>query len=201
MSIDTIRLDGNALCLNFINTVHDRVREPENDYLNSSADVVRWAARAGIIEENARNEWIERLTHDAHRSLLQDTLTLRELLYRMFRAVSQGANIDSDALHAFNQILPPCLSLLQLVPNQQGYTYRWSVAPDERLTITAPVVHSAYTLLLSDQLPRVKACPQCGWLFLDTTKNGKRKWCSMKTCGSNAKALAWYYRQKEAPLK
>jgi predicted RNA-binding Zn ribbon-like protein len=50
---------------------------------------------------------------------------------------------------------------------------------------------------LSDKLERVKECPNCGWLFLDTTKNGKRRWCSMEDCGSNVKALEYYYRKKK----
>jgi predicted RNA-binding Zn ribbon-like protein len=35
---------------------------------------------------------------------------------------------------------------------------------------------------------RVKACPGCGFVFLDTTKNGSRRWCSMDDCGSLEKA-------------
>jgi len=42
-----------------------------------------------------------------------------------------------------------------------------------------------------------KECPNCGWLFFDKSKNGRRKWCSMQTCGSNVKALEWYHRQKK----
>lgn len=60
---------------------------------------------------------------------------------------------------------------------------------------------SAETLLLSDRLSRVKACDNCGWLFLDTSKNGARRWCNMLTCGSQTKAKAWYRRKKEGEFK
>ncbi|WP_344746998.1 CGNR zinc finger domain-containing protein [Streptosporangium vulgare] len=36
------------------------------------------------------------------------------------------------------------------------------------------------------------ACPSCYWLFLDTSKNGRRRWCSMTTCGSRDKARRYY---------
>jgi predicted RNA-binding Zn ribbon-like protein len=46
-------------------------------------------------------------------------------------------------------------------------------------------------LLTGPELGRVKQCPgplgDCGWLFLDTSKNRSRRWCSMEGCGSEAK--------------
>jgi predicted RNA-binding Zn ribbon-like protein len=64
------------------------------------------------------------------------------------------------------------------------------------MIIIAPVIYSAYELLLADKLNRIKECTNCGWLFLDTTKNGTRRWCSMNTCGSIVKAKEWYHRNK-----
>nr|WP_246591510.1 CGNR zinc finger domain-containing protein [Aminobacter anthyllidis] len=34
---------------------------------------------------------------------------------------------------------------------------------------------------------RLRSCPRCGWLFLDTSRGGKRRWCSMQTCGNREK--------------
>jgi predicted RNA-binding Zn ribbon-like protein len=54
-----------------------------------------------------------------------------------------------------------------------------------------PVVRSAVELATAGPLERVKQCPApegCGWLFLDTTKNRIRRWCSMDECGGQAKA-------------
>lgn len=49
------------------------------------------------------------------------------------------------------------------------------------------------------ELARVKKCPgsDCGWLFLDETKNARRKWCIMETCGNRAKASRNYARRKQ----
>ncbi|WP_198925374.1 CGNR zinc finger domain-containing protein [Dictyobacter vulcani] len=47
----------------------------------------------------------------------------------------------------------------------------------------------------------MKECPGnkgCGWLFLDTSKNGRRQWCSMQGCGSRAKRRRQYGRQRRA---
>jgi predicted RNA-binding Zn ribbon-like protein len=49
-------------------------------------------------------------------------------------------------------------------------------------------------LLTQGQLDRLGECPSCGWLFLDTSKNRRRRWCSMATCGSRDKARRYYER-------
>jgi predicted RNA-binding Zn ribbon-like protein len=52
-------------------------------------------------------------------------------------------------------------------------------------------------LLTAPELQRVRACPglgDCGWLFLDTSKSGRRRWCSMEGCGSRAKMRRYYAR-------
>jgi predicted RNA-binding Zn ribbon-like protein len=62
-----------------------------------------------------------------------------------------------------------------------------------------PVATSAVDLLTSPRLGRVKVCPAvCGWLFLDTTKNGQRRWCSMQECGVEAKVRRQAERRRTA---
>jgi predicted RNA-binding Zn ribbon-like protein len=51
-------------------------------------------------------------------------------------------------------------------------------------------------LLTTASYVKIKECPSCGWLFLDKSKNGKRRWCNMLTCGSNDKATRYYHRKK-----
>jgi predicted RNA-binding Zn ribbon-like protein len=65
-------------------------------------------------------------------------------------------------------------------------------------TILMAVADSAAELLTSDSLPRVRQCGglNCGWLFLDTTRNRSRRWCDMKDCGNRAKVRR--YRQRQA---
>jgi predicted RNA-binding Zn ribbon-like protein len=52
------------------------------------------------------------------------------------------------------------------------------------------VAPAAIDLLRSDRLARLKQCANWRWLFLDASRNGSRRWCSMVHCGTEAKVRA-----------
>ncbi|WP_412543337.1 CGNR zinc finger domain-containing protein [Longispora sp. K20-0274] len=55
---------------------------------------------------------------------------------------------------------------------------------------------SAVELMLHGPFDRLGECPSCGWLFLDTSRNGQRRWCSMATCGGRVKARRHHARTR-----
>jgi predicted RNA-binding Zn ribbon-like protein len=63
-----------------------------------------------------------------------------------------------------------------------------------------PVVESAADSLIGGELTRVRRCsdPRCPRLFLDTTRNARRRWCDMATCGNRAKAARFRERLAHA---
>ncbi len=54
--------------------------------------------------------------------------------------------------------------------------------------------------LLASSPDRIKKCahPQCILWFLDTSKNGTRRWHSMAACGNRAKATRHYAKKTQA---
>jgi predicted RNA-binding Zn ribbon-like protein len=63
-----------------------------------------------------------------------------------------------------------------------------------------PVVLAAADLLTSGDRARIHECagPGCGWLFLDTSRNRRRRWCTMQGCGNRAKARRFYERARDS---
>ena len=61
---------------------------------------------------------------------------------------------------------------------------------------SAPIVLAAAELLTSPQRLKIRACAaeDCGWLFLDTSRSGRRRWCTMESCGNRAKARRFHAR-------
>ena len=66
-----------------------------------------------------------------------------------------------------------------------------------RAGIDRATAHSVLRLIASPEPERMKICGNCGWLFLDRSKNRSRTWCDMAVCGNRAKASKHYRRRKE----
>lgn len=63
------------------------------------------------------------------------------------------------------------------------------------LPLTAHILASAISILADDrEFSRLGVCPGsgCGWMFIDESRNGRRRWCSMEICGNRAKAKRHY---------
>lgn len=73
-----------------------------------------------------------------------------------------------------------------------GLAYRASAA---RIPLASAIAISALGLLRPEALSRIRICPNCGWLFVDRSRNASRLWCDMAVCGNRAKARK-HYRSK-----
>jgi predicted RNA-binding Zn ribbon-like protein len=166
-----------SLCLDFVNTVDPRHATPREERLPNYAAVLDWARQAGIEASPLPSAAASR----AH----EEAIALREALYAIFGAVARRETPPDEALRYLNDEIARR-------PRRITNGFAW-VADD----VLAPIVWSAAELLTSGPLDRVRECPgddTCGWLFLDTSRNGSRRWCDMRTCGNRAKARRHYRR-------
>jgi predicted RNA-binding Zn ribbon-like protein len=192
-------LIGGPLCLNFTNTAHGRGTPDHTDNLVDYAALIAWSRHADAIDTREA----EKLLSEAERhpraaeAVRRRAIELRERLHRCFQALDHGHKPETPDLDGINEELTHVLPHARLKPGHSGFTWAWDDEPalDRMLW---PIVRSASQLLTAPGLPRVKQCGGrgCGWLFLDTSKNGSRRWCEMEVCGSRAKARAYYARRK-----
>ena len=197
--IKKINLDGGLLCLDYINSVPNRVEDPHPDYLSDIHDLIAWARRLEVINAKTGRRLIAEANKQPKRgdSFFGEAIAFREVLYALFWHVSAGKKIPSTVLDRYNGMLKMYFPLLQIKQLPDGFGEDWMLEEISFKKLLAPILNDSYETLLSDKLNRIKECSNCGWLFYDTTKNGKRRWCSMKSCGSSVKALEWYHRQKK----
>jgi len=202
-----LSLLGGSLCLDFIDTVDWRLREPPDECLTNYTDLVAWARRAdavygGVLDP--REAEALRRAAAAHperaRATLGAATALREALYRLFRAIARGESPPPDDLGALNAALAGAAPRARIARAGAGYAWGWRGGEDDLDRMLWPVARSAADLLTSRRLARVRACAGegCGWLFLDTSKNRSRRWCAMEGCGNRAKARRHYRRAKAA---
>lgn len=195
---DKIRFDGGKLCLDYVNTIHNRFEKPQRDYLQTSNDLINWSFQVGIL--NAKNHRVLEkmaLQEPTHaEAFFAEAIKLRRILYGLFHAIAQDKKVETGDLDAFNTFVSKSFSLLKIERQRGKFIEGWNLEPQDLHTIISLIVRDAYGLLLTDGHQRIRECPKCGWLFFDSSKNGKRRWCSMETCGSRSKAREWYNRSK-----
>jgi predicted RNA-binding Zn ribbon-like protein len=186
--------------LDFVNTVDwrwDPLRR--KDLLEGFEDLVGWARQTAIVtaaEARALTATARRDPRPAGRTL-QRARRLREALGRIFEAASMGQRPAAADLRRFNAFLSASLRRRRLELRGNRYDWSWTASGDRPLdALLSPIVIAAAELLTSPQRFKIRACAaeDCGWLFLDTSRSGRRRWCSMLSCGNRAKARRFYAR-------
>jgi predicted RNA-binding Zn ribbon-like protein len=161
----TMRLDGGHPALELVNTIYGQVgAPPEHDVLAAPEDLVVLARRAGLVADSAPSA-----------AALRGARSLRAALDPVLRGGGSLAHVEAAARRA--------LTAGTLVPGA-GWTWREGdpMAPVHAFALAA-------VALLSDaeELARLRTCAGCRWLFLDHSRGGSRRWCSMADCGTEAK--------------
>jgi predicted RNA-binding Zn ribbon-like protein len=191
----TTRLVGGAICLDLANTVDwtngGDERPAHTEALATPADLATWGARLGLVER--RDLTMTGLE-------LKATRRLRQAIHRTFAAIAAGEDPSREATETLMSQYAGAATAGRLEFDAGRWQIAWASDDPRRIRFAAAV--SAVELLSdAEQLARVRVCPgnNCGWLFLDAT--GRRRWCSMQTCGSRAKMRRRYARRQAASAR
>lgn len=191
------------LGLDFSNTVDWRNGEKRADSLTTFDSLVDWSVKEGIIPSDEASSILRRVKEERDESgTLRKAVQLRETVYRIFSAVAHERDPDDEDIGTLNRFLSDYPVSPSVV--RKGQDYEWAMVAGKGVEgrMLWPIAKSAADLLTSGQLGRVRECANeedgCGWVFLDDTRNGKKKWCSSTGCGNRAKVRAWYERHERA---
>jgi predicted RNA-binding Zn ribbon-like protein len=199
LKINAIRLVGGVNVLDYLNTCDGRrpgtSLKAVVDKLSNLEEIVHWFLHAGLIGEAEHARCVELVQQSSWHSLtaFRQLIDFRESLYRLFLPVALGEAVERGELAALNEVVVSTASQRVLVSTAEGFVWSWR--PSETLDgMTAGfmgrIAVQAATLLTSPDLARLKSCAlsDCDWLFVDTSKNGRRRWCQMNVCGAKEKA-------------
>lgn len=195
--LDQIEIVGGHPAVDFINTVRAYTGPTLRDYLKTAGHVIAWHQHMGLIDAS-RARSLARLPAARRDPLLANALALRATLYAVFTGCIEQQP-DIAALVRLNHELEKLARWRTLEPGTDGYAWRCHVTAQHPHSLLAPVAFAAAELLQSNDLARLKVCPadDCGWLFIDRSRNGSRTWCNMKTCGNLAKQRRHRARQRK----
>ena len=186
------RLVGGALCLDFVNSIDPREGAERRDYLGNYRELLSWALHAGAVWPGEA----KRLRRSADARVWRRAIAFREGLYPLLRTVAEGGDPDPRQLAALEPELAGARARPALTVGPAG-SVRESLPVDPALPLWR-IALSARDLLLALPESRLRVCAgdHCGWLFLDASRAGRRRWCSMAGCGNRAKARRHYARHR-----
>jgi predicted RNA-binding Zn ribbon-like protein len=186
---ETIKLLGGTLALDFTNsadwTLDGALIEAE-DVLREPDSLDRWGARMGLPGRPSGVEELERARG------------LRGALHAVFSALARSEPPDEGALAQLRDSYAEAVAAARLARSGDG-GFRLEWAPEEPRRVRFAVAADAIALLADPaRVARLHQCPgrDCGWVFLNTS--GRRRWCSMGTCGSREKMRRMYARKRAA---
>ncbi len=167
-------LSGGNLALDFANTVSYRPTENRKERLGEKAGEAPGPCQRA----------------------LEKVIRLREALFEIFSALAEHRAIPGDALALLNAALEESAAHGRIVHTSRRFAWQWIGTENYLDSVLWPVARAAAELLTSEEIAKVRICAsdKCAWLFLDQTKNHRRRWCDMKTCGNRVKAQRHYQR-------
>jgi predicted RNA-binding Zn ribbon-like protein len=143
------------------------------------ANTVVWRSKPTRCEDRMRTEsdlsiWASAAGLARPEMSLSGAIAMREVIDRYFRSVANCQGWG-DLVTLYAEAL---------------------AGPDRQFPRT--ILHSAFELAFSPAAQRVKVCGNCGWLFIDRTRSGNKRWCTTEICGSRTRSRRYYRRKTGA---
>lgn len=171
-------LVGGHLGVDLVNTVAWRLDERRRvDRLADPANLQKWLTAAGLEAS------------DRETALYDDLVRCRETAYAVLHPLAVGHEAGAKDLAVLRELVEDVVHKASLV---SARPLTWSAD-----TVVARVRLAVWRLFEDEDLNRLRQCDDdgCGWLFLDRSKNGSRRWCSSADCGNRARARRHYQRR------
>ncbi|GAB2675005.1 CGNR zinc finger domain-containing protein [Kribbella swartbergensis] len=192
------------LALDFANTVDDPLGPERHDHIADYHALLWWSLRMSLLAEHEADRLLQAAPGRRAAAVVSRAHSLREAINR-----AAGSVVDASAaggtrrapttaprpagpLEGWADLRPfvrTAIERMELVDLRPSWRF------DEPESPLWPVAHAAYDLLTGPRALRIKRCAGCPWLFVDQSKNGSRRWCSMEDCGTSEKMRLYVSRR------
>jgi predicted RNA-binding Zn ribbon-like protein len=197
--VDFLLLAGHP-ALDFLNT-HLVVKGHPVELLGSLEEFLRWLVRAGRIDGRGSADALKKWNDGSDTPrFMERTRGFRETLRHTTDGLIKGRGVSTEGLAAINFILAENDGNLRLERQGAGFRTRFAARPTSPITLLGSVAEAAADLLSRANLHLIRRCgnPDCVLFFYDTTRNHRRQWCAMGTCGNLMKVRAFRKRHRRS---
>lgn len=177
--------------LDLVNTLDWRDDEARRvDLLPTPQALAAWARHTGASGPVGRGIRTDRQRLRA--------IALRETLAPLFRAMVDRRPPPPEAARRLARWVRDGWAHRELIGRGRTLAWRWTEGSDPADQVLFDVALDAAALLVAPERERLRVCggEGCGWFFIDRSKAGRRRWCSMASCGNRVKVRR--HRQRVA---
>jgi predicted RNA-binding Zn ribbon-like protein len=188
---------GGDCAIDFINTVAGRDQVPR-DRLDHYADLLEWARQGRLLPERMLRALARKAQRNgtAAAAALSAAKELRESLFALAAGMAAGKAPSGGSLQLLRR------HWLAGCDAHELRSFNGQVSPELREdatdlgVIAAVVAYRMVEHVLKQPMDRLRLCKghDCAWLFIDSSKAGRRRWCDMAVCGNAAKARRFQAR-------
>lgn len=184
---------GGDAALDFVNTDLAAQADSSTDVLRSVEEFLAWCAHAGVASASSvPDDWSRR----QRQAFLKEAVDVRAAVRLVVEAITERRDVDRASLSTLQSAYAGAID--RAAPTLDGGRLSWAWEPTSPRDALSELIGAAVDLLSHAPPGRLKACPNCGFVFLDTTKNGSRRWCSMEDCGTQVKMQRYVTKRAEA---
>ena len=194
-------LIGGHVVIDLVNTVNAR-DAVSVDWLDGYPRLLEWAELTGSFDPDT----IRRLRRGATRDpadaarALRSIKELREALHGVLTSIGRKDAPPLDDVRRLERSWKEAVAHGRIAVSNGGTHVQLGVEASGLAYVEHELAIRALELLQSLPQERTRVCagPRCGWLFIDRSKAGRRRWCDMATCGNAAKSRRHYGRSRAA---
>ncbi len=170
------------------------------EHLGSLAEATGWLEDHGLLHAS-RRRLIDAAPAARAARLLGHVLKVRGGLRGVVEALVAGRPVEARALDTVNRVLR-ARSPVELVPGEGGVALAHRHVGDPLDDALAALAEPLVAVIATGSTDRIRICGNdgCRWVFEDASRTGRRRWCSMASCGNRAKAARHRARKRSAAL-
>lgn len=183
---------GGDPAIDLVNTVDWTRQGLRDERLGDYQRLTRWAEGSGVVSPQLAAKLRRKAAGFPNEAgtVYRAALRAREIIRRLLVELAQGS-ASAGAVGDFNRILAPALQHLRVraLATAPRLQLGWEDEDNRLDSVLWPVLWSAASLISSEEASRIRVCggEDCGWMYVDRSRNGLRRWCQMESCGTREK--------------
>lgn len=179
---------GSHPVTNFINTLDERFSSQPIEQLTGYEVLVGFCHLAGFVEGPTATKLLAGNDTEKSHTVLEACLQLRENLFTTLQAILTGEKPSKEIISQLEAEFKLVRAARYLACDEGIFSYQWR-EPENLSRPLWELALASESFLMSESLQQVKKCASddCGVLFVDESRGGSRRWCSMANCGNRHK--------------